>query len=103
MRIRRAAARQVWIKKASGSEPLMTCRNDLVGIETGPCADAPRETVHDVAARRRLDRGGAVIGGELITAGEPVNVADIAQHGRGDDRTDAVEVGQGGLEAATLG
>ena len=39
MRIRRAVARQVWIKKASGSEPLMTCRNDLVGIETGLCAD----------------------------------------------------------------
>jgi hypothetical protein len=93
----------VWIKKASGSEPLMTCRNDLVGIETGPCADAPREAVHDVAARRRLDRGGAVIGGELFTAGETVNVADMAHHGRGDDRTDAVEVGEGGFGGATMG
>ena len=46
--------------------------------------------------------GGAVIGGELITAGEPVNVGDIAQHGGGDDRTDAGEVGEGGLEAATM-
>jgi hypothetical protein len=27
--------RQVWVKKASGSEPLMTCRKLLDGIETG--------------------------------------------------------------------
>jgi hypothetical protein len=34
-------ARQVWIKKASGSEPLMTCRNDLDGAETGLRAYGP--------------------------------------------------------------
>jgi hypothetical protein len=27
--------RQVWVKKASGSEPLMTCRKKLDGIEKG--------------------------------------------------------------------
>jgi hypothetical protein len=58
--------------------------------------------VHDVSAGRRFDRGGAVIGGELITAGESVNVTDMAQHRGDDDRTDAVEVGEGGLEAATM-
>ena len=35
MRKRRASARQVGTAKASGSEPLMTCRNSLVDIETG--------------------------------------------------------------------
>ena len=50
-----------------------------------------------MSAGRRFDRGGAVIGGELITAGESVNVADMAQHRGDDDRTDAVEVGEGGF------
>ena len=33
--------RQVWAKKASGSEPLMTCRNRQDGIETGLRAYGP--------------------------------------------------------------
>jgi hypothetical protein len=40
----RHRARQVWTKKASVSDPLMTCRNHLDEIETGsggPARDEP--------------------------------------------------------------
>jgi hypothetical protein len=38
---------------------------------------------------------GAVVGGELVAGREPADVANVAEHG-GDDRPDAVEVGQAG-------
>ena len=53
------------------------------------------EPVHDPAARRTLDGGGAVVGGELVAAGEAANVAGEADEVAGDDGTDAEQVGQG--------
>jgi hypothetical protein len=44
-----------------------------------------------------FDRCGAVIGGEVIPTWEPADVADQAEHGGGDDRSNTVEVGQPGL------
>jgi hypothetical protein len=44
----------------------------------------------------RFDWRSAVIGGEVITAGKPRDVADVAQDGGGDDGTDPVDLGHGG-------
>jgi hypothetical protein len=41
-----------------------------------------------------LDRRGPVIGGEVIPAGKPGHVADIADHRGGDDRADPEQPGQ---------
>jgi hypothetical protein len=47
-------------------------------------------------SRRHLDRRGAVIGGEAITAGEAGHVDDAADHHGGDDRADAEDLGEAG-------
>ena len=57
---------------------------------------AKREPVHDAATRRALDRRGAVVGGELVASREPRDVSGVAEDPAGEDRTDAVEVGEGG-------
>jgi hypothetical protein len=57
----------------------------------------PGQPVDPPVAGGHLDRGGAVVGGELVPGREPADVADEAEHRRGDDRSDAVEVGQGGF------
>ena len=49
---------------------------------------APGQPVDFPAARRYLDGGGAVVGGELIPAGEAGHVPDIADDRSGDDRAD---------------
>src|SRR5580704_17080029 len=43
-----------------------------------------------------LDRRGPVIGGEVVPAGEPRDVVDVAEDGGGDDRPDAEQRGQAG-------
>jgi hypothetical protein len=48
-------ARQVWVKKASESEPLMTCRNDLDDAETG------------VENRSRDESGGSLLIGQAAS------------------------------------
>jgi hypothetical protein len=48
------------------------------------------------AAGGHLDRGGAVVGGEVVPASEPEHLADVADHGAGDDRADAEQAGQAG-------
>ena len=40
--------------------------------------------------------GGAVVGGEVIAAGEAGHVGDVADDGAGDDRADAEHLGEGG-------
>jgi hypothetical protein len=37
-----AGLRQVGVKETNGSEPLMTCRNVLEGVETGTRTSVPR-------------------------------------------------------------
>src|SRR5262249_56835063 len=48
------------------------------------------------AARGHLDRGGAVVGGEVVPASEPEHLAYIADDGAGDDRADPEQAGQAG-------
>ena len=50
-----------------------------------PAVAAQRQAVDLAVPRRHLDRGGAVIGGEVIAAGKPDNVAGVADDGPGDD------------------
>jgi hypothetical protein len=47
-----------------------------------------------VVARGGLDRSGAVIGSEVVAAGEAADVVDVTEYGRGDDGSDAVDLGQ---------
>ena len=57
---------------------------------------AQREPVDLAVPGGHLDRGGAVIGGEVIAAGEAGHVGDVADDGAGDDRADAEHLGEGG-------
>jgi hypothetical protein len=58
---------------------------------------ATGESVDASVAGGDLDRCGAGVGGEVISAGEAVDVADEAEHRRGDYWSDAVDLGEGGL------
>src|SRR6266511_5198611 len=49
-----------------------------------------------LVAGRGVNRGGAVPGREVVPAGEPVDVADVAQQPGGAGRTDAAQLLQGG-------
>src|SRR5262249_37769902 len=51
-----------------------------------PAVAAQREPVDRPAAGGHLGRGGAVAGGEVVAAGEPEHLADVADHGAADDR-----------------
>ena len=53
---------------------------------------AQRQPVDLAVPGGHLDRGGAVIGGEVIAAGEPGHVADVADDGGGDDGADAEDL-----------
>ncbi|MDQ6777196.1 MAG: hypothetical protein M3071_13485 [Actinomycetota bacterium] len=48
----------------------------------------------DLLAGRRVDGGRAVVGREMVPAGEAVDVLDLGHDPAGDDRADAVEIGQ---------
>jgi hypothetical protein len=61
---------------------------------------AQRQPAGDAVAGGHLDRRGAVIGREPVPAAEPGHVADIADHGRGDDRADPEDLSQGGAGGA---
>jgi hypothetical protein len=58
---------------------------------------ASEEPLNVVVARGHVDGCGPVVGGEPVSGREAVNVADLAEHSRGDDRADAVDVGDAGL------
>lgn len=53
-----------------------------------------------LVARGRLERGGAVPGGEVRRGAEPPDVGDVADLSGRSGRADAVELGQG---AAVVG
>ena len=53
-----------------------------------PAVSAPAQPVDLAAAGGHLDRRGAVVRGEVVPAGEPGHVLDVADDGRGDDRAD---------------
>jgi hypothetical protein len=55
---------------------------------------APRQSVHSSTARGVLDGCGAVVGSELITVGEPADVAGVADQGTRDGRADTEQVSQ---------
>src|SRR6516165_7018125 len=61
-----------------------------------PAVAAQRQPVDLPAAGGHLDRGGAVVGGEVIPASEPEYLAHVADDGAGDDRADAEQAGQAG-------
>jgi hypothetical protein len=52
------------------------------------------EAVSDLLAGGGVDGCGAVVGGEVVPAREAVDVLDLGQDPAGDDRADAVEIGQ---------
>jgi len=54
------------------------------------------ETVPHDLARRRLDGGGAVVGGEVPRGREAGDVTGVPDQQRGNDRSDAVDLGHGG-------
>ena len=49
---------------------------------------APRQPVHAVATGADLDRGGAVVCGEVVTIREPADVAGLTDRDRGTDGTE---------------
>jgi hypothetical protein len=50
-----------------------------------------------------LDRGGAVVGREVVPAGEPRDGGDVADDGAAVDRTDADDLGDAGARAPDHG
>jgi hypothetical protein len=57
-------------------------------------AVAPPRLPEDLSSSRGdLDRSGAVVGGEVVTAGEAGDVADVTDDDGGDDWTDSEHVG----------
>ena len=61
-----------------------------------PPVPAQRQPVDDAAARGHFDRGGAVIGGEPVRAGEAGDVADIADHRGGHGGPDPEDLSRRG-------
>lgn len=53
----------------------------------------------DLVAGGCVDGGGSVVGGEVVLAREPVDGLDLGEYPAGDDRADAVEIGQAGAAA----
>jgi hypothetical protein len=68
-----------------------------------PAVAAQRQAVHFPVPRRHLDRGGAVVGGEVIAAREPGNVAGVSDDGPGVDGADAEDLGEGGARGPDRG
>jgi hypothetical protein len=57
------------------------------------------ESVADLVAGGRVDRGGSVVGREVVLGRESVDGRDFGEDAAGDDGADAVEVGQVGAGA----
>jgi hypothetical protein len=58
-----------------------------------PPVATQRQAVDLPVPRRHLDRGGAVVGGEVIGAGEPGHIPDVTDNGPGNDGSDAEDAG----------
>jgi hypothetical protein len=61
------------------------------------------DTVDDPATGGSLDRGGAVVGRVVIAGGEVTDVAGEADQVAGDDRPDAVDLGEARLRRGDRG
>jgi len=77
-------------------------RGHVDGVVEAPVS-AQRQPAGDAVAGGHPGRGGAVAGGEPVFRGEPGDVADVADHGGGDGRADAEDVGQGRAGGADRG
>jgi hypothetical protein len=60
-----------------------------------------RQPVDLSVAGGHLDRGGAVVGGEMAAAGEPGHAGDVADDGAGDHRADTENLGERGARCLT--
>ena len=70
-------------------------RGHVEGVVDAP-VPAQRQAVDLAVPRRHLDRRGAVAGGEVIAAGEPGHVGDVADHGAGAGRAEPEDLGEAG-------
>jgi hypothetical protein len=70
-------------------------RGHVQGVVDAP-VPAQRQPVDLAVPRRHLDRGAAVVGAEVIAAGEPGHVGDVADHGAGAGRAEAEDFGEAG-------
>ena len=70
-------------------------RGHVDGMVDAPVA-AQRQPVDLPVPGGRLDRGGAVIGGEVIASGEAGHVGHVTDDGAGDHRANAGDLGEGG-------
>ena len=74
--------------------------HDVHGVVDAAVARAG-EAVTDLVARGHVDRGGAVVGGEVVLGREAAHVSHLGQYPAGHEGADAVEVDQaclGGLD-----
>src|SRR6185369_5461157 len=76
--------------------PELGYRGHVDGVADTPVA-AQRQAVDLPVSGGHFDRRGAVIGGEVITPGEPGNIADVADDGPGDHRADAEDLREAGV------
>jgi hypothetical protein len=75
-------------------------RHDVQGV-VDPAVARARQAVAYLVAGRDVQRGGAVIGGEVVLGREAAHVPHLGQHPAGDERPHAVQVDQarlGGLD-----
>jgi hypothetical protein len=68
-------------------------RGHVDGVVDAPVL-AQRQPVDLAVPGGDLDWRGAVVGGEMIPAGEPGHVSDVADHGGRNDRADAEDLRQ---------
>ena len=64
---------------------------------------AQRQPADGTATGLELDRRGRGVGGEVIAVREPVDVADMADHHRGDNGSDTEDIGHGRARRADRG
>jgi hypothetical protein len=80
---------------------------DLAGVQVQgvvqPSVAPLGDTVDDPATGGSLDRGGAVVGRVVIAGGEVTDVAGEADQVAGDDRPDAVDLGEARLRRGDRG
>src|SRR5438128_1816700 len=68
-------------------------RGHVDGVVDAPVT-AQRQPVDLAVPGGDFDRGGAVVGGEVVAAGEPGHLAGVGDHGGGDDRADTEDLGE---------
>jgi hypothetical protein len=68
-----------------------------------PPVPGPRQPVAHLLPGRHVDRGGAVVAGELVLGSEPGHVAGLGQDPPGDQRADPVQAGQRGAGLGSQG